>query len=316
MLYDLIIIGGGPAGVTAGIYAARKKLKTLLITKEWGGQITKAKEIYNWPGTKVISGMELIKQMTDQLKTFGIEIKENREVIDLDKKGDNFIVRDNDQEYEAKAVIIATGKIPRALNIPGEAQFRGKGVSFCATCDAPLFKNKTVAVIGGGNAGFALAVDLVDYAKKIYILEFFEEMKGDLVTKEKLEKTGKVEFIVNAAVKEIKGSKPAPYRAEGSGSGFVESLIYEDMKTSKDHEIKVDGVFIAVGMMAKAEFAAKLVELNQIGEIVIDKDNYTKTPGVFVAGDISDIKYEQLVIACGEGAKAALAATDYLKNKQ
>jgi len=303
MIYDLIIIGGGPAGITAGIYAARKKLKTFLITKDWGGQMTKATEIGNWPGTKKISGMDLIKQMSEHLREFEIEIKEGKEVIDLDKKGDIFTVRDNDQTYEAKAVIIATGKIPRALNIPGEEEFKGKGVSFCATCDAPMFKDKAVAVVGGGNAGFATATDLLKYAKKIYILEFFPEMKGDLVTKEKLEKTKKVEFHINAAVKEIKGKK------------FMESLIYEDRKTSKDIELKVEGVFIAVGMMPKVGFAEKLVELNKAGEIVIDKDNYTKTPGLFAAGDITDIKYEQIVIAAGEGAKAALAATEYLKGK-
>lgn len=303
MIYDLIIIGGGPAGIAAGIYAARKKLKTLLITKEWGGQITKANEIENWPGAKKISGMDLIKQMTEHLKAFEIEIKEGREVIDLDKKGDNFTLRDNDQQYEAKAVIIATGKVPRSLNIPGEEEFKGKGVSICSTCDAPIFKNKDVAVVGGGNAGFAVAMDLIKYAKKIYLLEFLEELKGDPITKEKLEQSKKVEFHTNAAIKEIKGKK------------FVESLIYEDRETSKDNEIKVDGVFISVGMMAKAGFAEKLVGLNQIGEIVIDKDNYTKTPGLFAAGDITDIKYEQIVIAAGEGAKAALAAADYLKMK-
>lgn len=303
MIYDLIIIGGGPAGIAAGIYAARKKLKTLLITKEWGGQISKANEIENWPGVKKTSGMDLINRMTEHLKTFEIEIKEGREVIDLDKKGDNFTLRDNDQQYEAKAVIIATGKVPRSLNIPGEEEFKGKGVSICSTCDAPIFKNKEVAVVGGGNAGFAVAMDLIKYAKKIYLLEFLEELKGDPITREKLERSKKVEFHTNAAVKEIKGKK------------FVESLIYEDRKTSKDNEIKVDGVFISVGMMAKAGFAEKLVELNQIGEIVIDKDNYTKTKGLFAAGDITDIKYEQIVIAAGEGAKAALAAADYLKNK-
>jgi alkyl hydroperoxide reductase subunit F len=303
MVYDLIIIGGGPAGIAAGIYAARKKLKTLLITKDWGGQITRANEVQNWPGIKSISGLDLIKQMTEHLKSFEIETKEHREVIDLDKKGDSFVVRDNDEQYEARAVIIASGKLPRTLNIPGEDEFRGKGVSICATCDAPIFKNKTVAVVGGGNVGFGIAMDLIKYAKKIYILEFFEEMKGDLMTKCELDECGKIEYITNAALKEIKGTK------------FVESLVYEDRKTSKDHEIKVEGVFISVGMMAKAEFATKLVELNKIGEIVIDKDNYTKTPGLFAAGDITDIKYEQIVIATGEGAKAALAATEYLGKK-
>jgi thioredoxin-disulfide reductase len=303
MIYDLIIIGGGPAGITAGIYAARKKIKTLLITKDWGGQVTKAIEIENWPGIKKISGMDLMKQMTEHLKNFEIEIKEHKEIIDLDKNGDNFIVNDGEEKYEAKTVIIATGKIPRSLNIPGEDQFKGKGVSICSTCDAPMFKDKDVAVIGGGNAGFGVAQDMVKYAHKVYVLEFFEEMKGDPITKEKLAQSGIVEFITNVAVKEIKGTK------------FVESLVYEDRKNGKNTEINVGGVFISVGMSAKVGFAEKWVELNNIGEIVIDKDNNTKTPGLFAAGDITDIKYEQIVIACGEGAKAVLAATDYLKTK-
>ncbi len=303
MIYDLIIIGGGPAGITAGIYAARKKLKTLLITKEWGGQITKAIEIENWPGTKRISGTDLIQQMTEHLHNFEIEIKENKEIIDLSKKGENFILNDGEETYEAKSVIIATGKIPRLLNVPGEEEFKGKGVSVCSTCDAPMFKNKDVAVIGGGNAGFNVALDIIKYAKKVYVLEFLEEMKGDPITKDKLAQSGIIDFITNVSVKEIKGTK------------FVESLIYEDRKTGKDTEIPVQGVFVSVGMEAKADFTAKLVELNKIGEIVIDKDNNTKTSGLFAAGDITDIRYEQIVIACGEGAKAVLAATDYLKNK-
>jgi len=316
MIYDLIIIGGGPAGITAGIYAARKKLNTLLITKEWGGQIVKAGDIQNWPGEKSISGTDLMKKMMEHLKNFEIETKEDREVINLEKKEENFVVRDDkDKEYEAKTVIIATGKIPRALDIPGEEKFKGKGVSICSTCDAPMFKDKEVAVVGGGNAGFDAALDLTKYAKKIYILEFLEEMRGDQVTKEKLKKTGKVEFYTNVAVKEIKGKEPAPYRAEGSGSGFVESLIYENRDTGEDKELKIQGVFIAIGMMAKAGFAEGLVEFDKIGEIKIDKENNTKTKGLFAAGDITDVKYEQIVIACGEGSKAALAVYDYLKEK-
>ena len=303
-MYDLIIIGGGPAGITAGIYGARKKLNTLLITKEWGGQITKANEIENWPGIKMISGTDLMKKMVEHLKNFEIEIREGKEVIDLDKKGENFVVRDNDNEYEAKTVIIATGKIPRALNIPGEEEFKGKGVSTCSTCDAPMFKDKEVAVVGGGNAGFDAALDLTKYAKKIYILEFLEEMKGDSATKEKLEKTNKVEFYTNVAVKEIKGDK------------FVNSLIYEDRKTAEDKELKVQGVFVAIGMTAKAGFAEKLVEFDNIGEVKIDRNNNTKTPGLFAAGDITDVKYEQIVIAAGEGAKAALSVDDFLNKSQ
>ncbi len=301
-MYDLIIIGGGPAGITAGIYAARKKIKTLLVTKTWGGQITKAGEIQNWPGIKDISGTELIKRMVEHLKGFDIELKEGNEVIDLEKNNSHFIIRENDNMHEAKAVIITTGKIPRSLDIPGEEKFKGKGVSLCSTCDAPLFKDKEVAVIGGGNAGFAAALDLIKYAKKIYVLEFLEEMKGDQLTKEKLKKSGKVEFIVKAAVKEIKGDK------------FVQSLVYEDRDTSEDKELKIQGVFISVGMVPCAGFAEKVVEFNKAGEIKINlEDNSTKTPGIWAAGDVTDVKYEQVVIATGEGAKAALAAYDYLK---
>ena len=303
-MFDLIIIGGGPAGITAGIYAARKKLNTLIITKEWGGQITKASDIQNWPGEKSISGPDLMKKMVEHLKGFEIETKEDREVINLEKKGEDFVIRDNkDEEYQAKTVIIATGKIPRALNISGEEEFKGKGVSICSTCDAPMFKDKEVAVIGGGNAGLDAALDLTKYAKKIYILEFLEQMQGDSTTKEKLEKTGKVEFYTNVAVKEIKGTN------------FVESLIYENRDTGKDTEIKVQGIFVAIGMEAKAGFAEGLVVFNKIGEIEVDRCGNTKTSGLFAAGDITDVKYEQIVIAGSEWAKSALAAHDYLKRK-
>ncbi len=304
MIYDLIIIGGGPAGITAGIYGARKKLNTLLISKEWGGQIIKASDIQNWPGEKNISGTDLMNKMVEHLKGFEIIIKEDREVINLEKKGNNFIVRDDkDEEHETKTAIIATGKIPRALNIPGEEEFKGKGVSICSTCDAPMFKDKEVVVVGGGNAGFDAALDLTKYAKKIYVLEFLEQTRGDEAVKEKLEKTGKVEIYTNVAVKEIKGTS------------FVESLVYENRDTGKDTEIKIQGVFIAIGMMPKAGFVEGLVDFNKAGEIQVDKHNITKTPGLFAAGDITDVKYEQIIIAGGEGAKAALGAYDYLKNK-
>ncbi|MBD3282144.1 MAG: FAD-binding protein [Candidatus Portnoybacteria bacterium] len=304
MTYDLIIVGGGPAGITAGIYAARKKLKTLLITKEWGGQITKANDIENWPGIKTISGPDLMENMLEHLKKFEIELKDQTEVIDLNKENNEFAIRDNqDNEYKSKTVIIATGKVPRLLNIPGEEEYKGKGVSLCSTCDAPMFKDKEVAVIGGGNAGFSTAYDLTKYATKVYILEFMEEMCGDPLMKEKIEKTGKAKFITNVAVKEIKGDD------------FVKSLIYENRDTGEDKEIEVQGVFIAIGMTPKAGFAENLVEFDDIGEIKIDRNNKTKTEGLFAAGDITDVKYEQIVIACGEGAKATLAVDEYLSKK-
>ena len=306
MVYDLVIIGGGPAGITAGIYAARKKMNTLLVTKEWGGQITKANEVENWPGTKLVSGPDLMNNMKEHLKEYQVEIKEGVEVIDLKNIEGNFTIRDNqDQEYQAKSVLIATGKIPRMLNIPGEEKFKGKGVSICATCDAPVFKDKEVAVIGGGNAGFNTAFDLTKYATKVYILEFMEEMRGDAILKEKLTETGKVEFMTNVAVKEFKGDN------------FIQSLVYENRETGEDKELKIQGAFMAIGMTPKAGFAEGLADFDKTGEIIIDLgSNGTKTPGLYAAGDITNVKFEQAVIACGEGAKAALAIYDYLNQKK
>lgn len=173
MIYDLIIIGGGPAGITAGIYAAREKIKNIINHQGMGRSGNQSHGNSELARNQKISGTDLIKQMSEHLKEFEIEIKQGKEVIDLDKKGDIFTVRDNDQAYEAKTVIIATGKIPRTLNIPGEEEFKGRGVSFCATCDAPMFKDKAVAVVGGGNAGFMTAMDLIKYAKRFIFWNFF-----------------------------------------------------------------------------------------------------------------------------------------------
>ncbi len=303
-MHDLIIIGGGPAGITAGIYAARKKLNTLLITKKWGEQIQASSEVENWPGEKHITGADLIRKMVDHLKVFDIDIKENTEVIDLEKQDENFQIRDNkDNEYQSRAVIISTGKVPRELNVPGEDEFKGRGVSFCSTCDAPMFKNKDVAVIGGGNVGFEMALDLTKYASKVYILEFLEKTQGDQLLKEKLENIDKVEIITNSAVKKFKGDK------------FLNSLTYENRDTGEDKEVEVKGAFIAIGTTPKAGFAEGLVEYDDLGEIKTKRNTSTKTPGLFAAGDIIDTKYEQLIIAAGEGCKAALSAYDYL-NKQ
>jgi len=301
-MYDLIIIGGGPAGITAGIYAARKKLKTILITKEFGGQVSKAHEVENYPAITSMTGIDLNKKFVEHLKKFDIEIKEGKNVREIQKSGEGFeIVLEDGEKFETKAVIIASGKNPRPLKVLGEEKFLGKGLTYCSTCDAPLFKEKDVAVVGGGNAGLDTALDLTKYANKIYVLEFMEKMLGDEATQEKLKASGKVELITNAATKEIKGDK------------FVESLDYEDRKTGKTQELKVQGVFVEIGYVPSSGFIKDLVEFNKQGEIVINpKDNSTKTPGIFAAGDVTDVLYKQIVIAASEGAKAALSAHNYL----
>ncbi|MBZ9571885.1 FAD-dependent oxidoreductase [Patescibacteria group bacterium] len=307
MLYDLIVIGGGPAGITAGIYAARQKLKTLLITKDFGGQIArKAVAIENYPGYKEISGIELIQKFKEHLKKFEIEIEKDS-VTKIEKINKNFIVSTEDKkQFKARVVIIASGADPRPLEVPGEKEFIGRGVSYCAVCDGPLFKDKTVAVIGGGNAGFEEALFLSNFAKKIYILEYGATVKANETNQEKAKKTGKIEVINSAALKEIKGNK------------FVNSIVYQDLNSKENKTLEVQGVFVAIGSRPATFFVKDLVEfnhfINQLDEIEINpRTCETNTPGLFAAGDVSDVKYKQVVIAAGEGAKAALSAYEYLQ---
>jgi thioredoxin-disulfide reductase len=306
MIFDLIIIGGGPAGITAGIYASRQKLNTLLITKEFGGQILKkAGLIENYPGFEEISALELIKRFESHLKKQEIEIKMG-EVIKIEKPKDFFIVTTKDKKnFQSKTVIVASGADPRPLKIPGEREFLGKGVSYCVTCDGPLFSGKTVAVIGGGNAGFEAALFLAKIAKKIYILEYGELVGADLQNQQRVKKTGKVEIITKASVKKIEGEK------------FVNSIIYEDRERKKEIQLPVDGVFIEIGTQPATSFVKDLVEINEKGEIIVDFETYqTKTSGLFAAGDCNIGKVKQIITACGEGAVAALSAYDYLRKEK
>ena len=303
MVYDLIIIGGGPAGITAGIYASRQKLNALLITKEFGGQMArKAVEIENYPGFERISGQELIQIFEKHLRKQKIEI-ERDEVVKMKKIGDNFLVAtENKNQFESKAVIVASGADPRPLEVPGEKEFIGRGLSYCAVCDGPLFSDKTVAVIGGGNSGFETAVFLTKIAKKIYILEAGEKVKADKENQELVKKTGKVEIITNAFIKQIQGKE------------FVNSLVYRDKKSNKDITLAIEGVFVEIGYQPATSFVKGLVDFNEKDEIKVDpKTGQTSLPGLFAAGDIDNVLYKQIVIAAGEGAKAALSAFNYLQ---
>ncbi|GAH54683.1 unnamed protein product, partial [marine sediment metagenome] len=223
MVYDLIIVGGGPAGITAGIYAARQKLNTLLITKSFGGQVArKAVAIENYPGFEEISGMELIQKFEKHLRKYKIEI-ERDSITKIKKIGKNFFVwTKSKNQFQARAVIIASGADPRPLEVPGEKKFIGRGVSYCSICDGPLFSNKTVAVIGGGNAGFETAIFLSKFVKKIYILEYASKVRADETNQERVKKTRKTEVITSAALKQIKGKE------------FVDSIVYQNRKTGKN----------------------------------------------------------------------------------
>lgn len=306
LIYDLIIIGGGPAGITAGIYAARQKLNTLLIAKNFGGQVArKAVAIENYPGFESISGLELIKRFEKHLRSQKIDI-ERDEVIKLKKIKKGFLaITKSKNRFEGKIVIVASGADPRPLEVAGEKKFIGRGVSYCTSCDASMFVENVVAVIGAGNAGFEAALALSNWAKKIYILEYGKTVKADEINQEIMKKIKKVEIITSAALKEIRGDK------------FVNSIIYQDRKTEKLITLPVEGVFVEIGSQPATSFVKGLVDFNEKDEIIIDsKTNMTKTSGLFAAGDVTDVKWKQIVVAVGEGGKTALSAYNYLKNLQ
>ena len=305
-MYDLIIIGGGPAGITAGIYAARKKIKTLLLVRDFVGQVGKISEIENWPGEEMISGMDLMKKLSNHLKKFEIEIKDGEEVLKLSKDEDNFrIETKKGSQILSKSIIVASGRTQRRLGVPGEEEFEGRGVSICSTCDAPFYKDKIVAVIGGGNAGFRTALDLIPYAKQIYIFDATAKARADEIFQEQAKKSGKVEIIFNAKVLEIKGNK------------VVESISYQDLVSQENKELAIGGVFVEIGSKSANDFMTGLVDFNISGDIIIDcKTCQTSLPGLFAAGDATDIEYKQLIIAAGEGAKAALSAYKYLQDRE
>jgi alkyl hydroperoxide reductase subunit F len=296
-MYDLIIIGGGPAGVAAGVYACRKKIKTLLITESFGGQSVVSADIQNWIGVKSISGFELAKALEGHLRAQEyIEIIDGDIVVLVEQKGDIFIVTTRANKiFESKTILVASGSRRRKLGVPGEDEFNGKGVVYCSTCDAPIFKNKIVGVVGGGNAGLETVVDLLPYASKIYLLEYSDRLKGDPVTQEKIKKDSKVEIIFNAQTLEILGNQ------------FVTGLRYKDKNTGKIKEIFLDGVFVEIGSVPNNDFVRDLVKLNQFGEIIVDpKTQATSCPGIWAAGDVSDGLYKQNNISVGDAIKAAL----------
>ncbi len=303
-MYDLIIIGAGPAGMTAAIYALRQKMKILIITKEFGGQVgKKAVTIENYPGLEGISGPELIKKMRDQIKKKGIKI-EFSEVDKIEKKDNFFLVlTKKGDDFSGKTVIIASGADPRPLEVPGEKEFIGKGISYCSVCDGPIFQDKTVAVVGGGNAGFESAIFLSNYVKKVYILEYMPEVAADAENQEIIEKSGKAEVITNVEVKKIEGND------------FVNSITYQDRASKKEKKLEVEGVFIEIGTQPATSFAKGLVKFNNHDEIEVEFETYqTETPGLFAVGDCNEGKFKQIITACGEGAKAALSAYEYLQS--
>ncbi len=310
-VYELVIIGGGPAAVAAGVYAARKKIRVVLITESFGGQSLVSADVENWIGVKSISGFDLAKNFEEHLRAQeDLEIIEGDLVEKVEKtdtkneKGHHHfsVTTKGGKKFETEAVLVASGSRRRKLGVPGDEKFEGKGVVYCSTCDAPLFKGKIVAVVGGGNAGLEAVVDLFPYASKIYLLHRRDVLKGDKLTEERVRSNPKVEIILNAETQEI------------VGNGLVTGLKYKDLKSGKTEELKLDGVFVEIGSLPNSDIVKGLVETTKQGEILVNhKTQATTEKGIWAAGDVSDVLYKQNNISAGDGVKAVLNIYDYLQ---
>jgi alkyl hydroperoxide reductase subunit F len=306
-MYDLIIIGLGPAGVAAAVYAGRNKLKTLVIGEDIGGQSVVSTNIENWIGIPSISGAQMAAGLSDHLKT----VKEDvdvclgsvvKSIVKIDKESKTiFKVITEKNEYEATTLLIASGGRRRKLGIPREDEFVEKGVYYCTICDAPLMVDKKVAVIGGGNAGLESVINLLPYASQIYLIEITGQLRGDKKTQEKALQNEKVRVLLNAKPLKILGNQ------------FVKGLEYEDLTIHVQRKVDLDGVFVEIGSIPNSEFAKDLVEINPHGEIVVDPLNgRTKVEGIWAAGDVTSLPYKQNNIAMGDAVRATLNICDYL----
>lgn len=296
-MYDLIIIGGGPAGVSAGVYASRKQLKTLFATTEWGGQSIVSPDIHNWIGTPSISGDQLAKDLENHLRTYAgayVTIQSGPAATNIEKIDGGFTVHFSDNTVaETKAVLIASGSKRRTLAVPGAAEYDNKGLTYCASCDGPLFSGQDVAVIGGGNAGFETAAQLLAYAKSVTLLQRGDHYKADPVTVEKVLAHENMTGILNTEITGVVGEK------------FVTGLQYKDVTTGEEKTLPVAGIFVEIGMLPNTEFAAGLVELDEYKRVKIDPwTQQTSVPGIWAAGDCTNIKYHQNNISAGHAVTA------------
>lgn len=302
-IYDVIIIGGASAGMTAAIYTTRRAMKTLVLTKDIGGQLSMTPDVENYPGYIFIEGWTLSNKFKEQAEHFGAEVK-FAEVTSVKQAGDDFQVGTENEKYTGRSVILAFGKTPRNLDVPGEKEFQGKGVSYCATCDMPLYKGKTVAIVGGGNSALDAALYGSKIAGKIYLIHRRDQFRGEQVLINKVKAASNVEIIYSTVVKEVKGE------------GTAKSIVVTNNITGKDSEIEINGVFVEVGYVVKADFVKNLVKMTERNEVITDNHMMTSVPGVFAAGDVTTSLYKQAVISAGEGCTAALAAYEYLMKKE
>lgn len=299
--YDLVIIGGGPAGMTAAVYAARKRLNTLLLSIDLGGQVLWTSEVENYLGYYYITGKELVDKFEEQVKQYPIDVGLGEEVSTLEPVDGIFEVETKSGlRFQAQTVIIASGKRSRPLNVPGEKELVGRGVTYCATCDAPLFAGKDVAVVGGGNSAFTAVADLLPIATKISVVNFVDSWQADAVLLERAKGSSKfVPYLGHQAVRVL-------------GDERVRGIVIKSRKTGEQIELAVEGIFVEIGLLPNSDFVGDTLELNDWGEIKVGCRCETNLPGIFAAGDVTTVPEKQIIVAAGEGSKAALAAYDYL----
>ncbi|WP_079477600.1 alkyl hydroperoxide reductase subunit F [Halobacillus salinus] len=298
--YDVLVIGGGPAGASAAIYSARKGIRTGIVAERFGGQVLDTMSIENFISVKQTEGPKFVANLEEHVKDYEIDVMNLQRVKRLEKNDMFEIELDNGGTLKSKTVIVSTGARWRQLGVPGEEEFKNAGVAYCPHCDGPLFEGKDVAVIGGGNSGVEAAIDLAGIVKNVTVLEFGAELKADEVLQNRLNSLPNVNVHTNAQTTEITGDQN------------VNGLTYIDRETEEEKHIELDGVFVQIGLVPNTEWMDETVEKNRIGEIVIDKKNATNVPGLFAAGDCTDNPHNQIIISMGDGANASLGAFDYM----
>ncbi|WP_110112714.1 alkyl hydroperoxide reductase subunit F [Bacillus sp. CGMCC 1.16541] len=298
--YDVLVVGGGPAGASAAIYAARKGIRTGIIAERFGGQVMDTMGIENFISVKKTEGPKLVASLEEHVKDYGIDVMNLVRARRLEKKDLIELELENGAVLKSKTVILSTGARWRNVGVPGEAEFKNKGVAYCPHCDGPLFEGKHVAVIGGGNSGVEAAIDLAGIVKHVTVLEFMPELKADAVLQERLNSLPNVTVVKNAQTKEI------------TGTDKVNGITYVDRETEEEKHVELEGVFVQIGLVPNTDWLGDDIERTRIGEIVVDKHGATNIPGVFAAGDCTNTPYKQIIISMGSGATAALGAFDYL----
>ncbi|WP_185755125.1 alkyl hydroperoxide reductase subunit F, partial [Stutzerimonas stutzeri] len=302
--FDVLVVGGGPAGAAAAIYAARKGIRTGVAAERFGGQVLDTMAIENFISVKETEGPKLARALEEHVREYEVDImnlQRASQLIPADEDGLHRVRFDNGGELKAKTLILATGARWREMNVPGEQEYRGRGVAYCPHCDGPLFKGKRVAVIGGGNSGVEAAIDLAGIVAHVTLLEFGEDLRADAVLQRKLNSLPNVRVLKMAQTTEVKGDGQK-----------VTGLVYKDRTNDEVHSVELEGIFVQIGLLPNSEWLKGTLELSRFGEIIVDAKGQTSIPGVFAAGDVTTVPYKQIVIAVGEGAKASLSAFDHL----